>query len=133
MGKKEAVPNRRYTEEFKIEAVKQVTDRGHSVADVAGRLGVSIRGAMSGAHTTGTPLSRGPSGMASTDASSGGAPGPASGRLPWEPLHPAITSNTTTQSDGRMRTMLPAVGAYRDTRCCSPDRRHFRQRMCLPS
>lgn len=34
--------SKRYTEEFKIEAVKQVTDRGHSVADVAGRLGVSI-------------------------------------------------------------------------------------------
>lgn len=30
--------SKRYTEEFKIEAVKQVTDRGHSVADVAGRL-----------------------------------------------------------------------------------------------
>ena len=28
-------------EEFKIEAVKQVTDRGHSVADVAERLGVT--------------------------------------------------------------------------------------------
>lgn len=34
--------SKRYTEEFKAEAVKQVTDRGHSVADVAGRLGVSI-------------------------------------------------------------------------------------------
>ncbi len=33
--------NKRYTEEFKV-AVKQVTDRGHSVADVAARLGVSI-------------------------------------------------------------------------------------------
>lgn len=31
----------RYTEEFKIEAVKQVTERGHPVADVAARLGVS--------------------------------------------------------------------------------------------
>lgn len=30
-----------YTEEFKIEAVKQVADRGHSVAEVAARLGVS--------------------------------------------------------------------------------------------
>jgi len=28
---------KRYTEEFKIEAVKQVTDRGYSVADVAAR------------------------------------------------------------------------------------------------
>ncbi|MEH6669510.1 MULTISPECIES: IS3 family transposase [Halopseudomonas] len=33
--------NPRYTEEFKIEAVKQVADRGHSVAEVAARLGVS--------------------------------------------------------------------------------------------
>lgn len=32
---------KRYTDEFKIEAVKQVTDRGHAVADVAERLGVS--------------------------------------------------------------------------------------------
>jgi len=31
----------RYPEEFKVEAVKQVTDRGHSVADVAQRLGVT--------------------------------------------------------------------------------------------
>lgn len=27
--------NKRYPEEFRIEAVKQVTERGHSVADVA--------------------------------------------------------------------------------------------------
>ncbi len=33
---------KRYTEEFKIGAVKQVTQRGHSVSDVAERLGVSI-------------------------------------------------------------------------------------------
>jgi transposase len=32
---------KRYTDEFKIEAVKQVTDRGHAVADVAERLGIS--------------------------------------------------------------------------------------------
>ena len=32
---------KRYTEEFKVEAVKQVTDRGHPVADVATRLGVT--------------------------------------------------------------------------------------------
>ena len=32
---------KRYPEEFKIEAVRQVTQRGHSVAEVAGRLGVS--------------------------------------------------------------------------------------------
>jgi transposase len=32
---------KRYPDEFKIEAVKQVTDRGHSAADVAKRLGIS--------------------------------------------------------------------------------------------
>ena len=34
---------KRYTEDLKAEAVKQVTDRDHPVADVANRLGVSIR------------------------------------------------------------------------------------------
>ena len=32
---------KRYTEEFKKEAVKQVTERGHSVSDVAKRLGTT--------------------------------------------------------------------------------------------
>ncbi len=32
---------KRYPEEFKIEAVKQVVDRGYSVADVARRLDVT--------------------------------------------------------------------------------------------
>lgn len=32
---------KRYTQEFKDEAVRQVTDRGHSTADVAARLGIS--------------------------------------------------------------------------------------------
>ena len=32
---------KRYPDEFKMEAVKQVIDRGHSVADVAGRLGLT--------------------------------------------------------------------------------------------
>lgn len=31
----------RYTAEFKAEAVKQVTERGHGVVEVANRLGVS--------------------------------------------------------------------------------------------
>ena len=31
----------RFTEEFKTEAVRQVTERGHPVAEVAARLGVS--------------------------------------------------------------------------------------------
>ena len=33
--------NKRYTEEFKIEAVKQITERGYTVYDVAKRLGVT--------------------------------------------------------------------------------------------
>lgn len=33
--------SKRYTEEFKVEAVKQVTERGHSVPNVAARQGVS--------------------------------------------------------------------------------------------
>ena len=34
--------SKRYPEEFKIAAVRQVTDRGHSVADVAARLDVTV-------------------------------------------------------------------------------------------
>ncbi|ENU16073.1 putative HTH-type transcriptional regulator, transposon related ORF [Acinetobacter lwoffii] len=33
--------SKRYPEEFKIEAVKQVTEKGHSVAEVAARLGTT--------------------------------------------------------------------------------------------
>jgi transposase len=33
--------NKRYPKEFKVEAVKQVINRGHSVADVASRLGMT--------------------------------------------------------------------------------------------
>lgn len=33
--------SKRYPEEFKIEAVKQVTERGHPVAEVASRIGIS--------------------------------------------------------------------------------------------
>jgi len=33
--------SKRYQEEFKIEVVKQITERGHPVAEVAGRIGVS--------------------------------------------------------------------------------------------
>ena len=32
---------KRYSEEFKVEAVKQVTERGYSVYEVANRLGIS--------------------------------------------------------------------------------------------
>ena len=35
--------NQRYTPEFKDEAVRQVTERGHTVAEVSERLGVSTR------------------------------------------------------------------------------------------
>ena len=34
---------KRYTEEFKVEAVKQVTERGYSVQEVAERLGISTK------------------------------------------------------------------------------------------
>jgi transposase len=34
---------KRYPEDFKIEAVKQVTDRGYKVAEVAQRLGVTVK------------------------------------------------------------------------------------------
>ena len=30
-----------FTEDFKLDAIKQITERGHSVADVSTRLGVS--------------------------------------------------------------------------------------------
>ena len=33
--------NKSYTEEFKIEAVKQITERGHAAAEVVARLGAS--------------------------------------------------------------------------------------------
>jgi len=34
---------KRYTQEFKIEAVKQITERGYSVAEVSERLGLSSK------------------------------------------------------------------------------------------
>jgi transposase len=33
--------SKRYTDEFRSEAVKQVTERGHTVAEVAVRIGIS--------------------------------------------------------------------------------------------
>ena len=33
----------RYTDEFKVEAVKQITERGHSTVEVAKRLGISAK------------------------------------------------------------------------------------------
>tara|TARA_R110001599_G_scaffold51856_1_gene145436 strand:- start:1535 stop:1753 length:219 start_codon:yes stop_codon:yes gene_type:complete len=41
---------KRYTDEFKIEAVKQVTERGYKIAEVAERLGVSYK-----SYTLGLP------------------------------------------------------------------------------
>jgi len=35
--------NRKYTEEFKAEAIKQVTERGYKVQDVCERLGISSK------------------------------------------------------------------------------------------
>lgn len=35
--------SKRYTDEFKIEAVKQVTERGYSLREVATRLGVTTK------------------------------------------------------------------------------------------
>jgi transposase len=37
-----SVSGKRYTDEFKIEAVRQVTERGHKVTEVASRLGVAM-------------------------------------------------------------------------------------------
>jgi transposase len=34
---------KRYNEEFKIEAVRQVTDRGYKVSEVAARLGITTK------------------------------------------------------------------------------------------
>ncbi len=36
-----SLSGKRYTDEFKIEAVKQVIQRDHSIADVAQRLGIT--------------------------------------------------------------------------------------------
>lgn len=51
--------NKRYTTEFKVEAVKQVTERGYSVRDVASRLGVStwsLYDWIRATRKTGTPV-----------------------------------------------------------------------------
>lgn len=41
-----------YPEEFKIEAVKQITERHHRVADVPARIGVSHTACTSGSKLT---------------------------------------------------------------------------------
>ena len=45
----------RYPEEFKAEAVKQITERGHKVADVSARLGVSQHSLYEGIKARRTP------------------------------------------------------------------------------
>ncbi len=41
MTQEDHVSNKRYTEEFKVKAVKQITERSYSVSDVAQRLGIT--------------------------------------------------------------------------------------------
>lgn len=50
--------SKRNTEAFNVEAVRQVTDRGHSVADVAGRLGIDENGVENGVRLTSRRSSR---------------------------------------------------------------------------
>ncbi len=40
--------NKRYTEEFKVKAVKQITEHGYSVSDVAQRLGITTHSLYAG-------------------------------------------------------------------------------------
>ena len=49
---------KRYTDEFKIEAVRQVTERGHRVRDVAERLGITTHSLYSWIQKFGKPKSR---------------------------------------------------------------------------
>lgn len=47
---------KRYTEEFKLEAVKQVTERGYPATEVAARLGVSSHSLYHWARRYSAPL-----------------------------------------------------------------------------
>ena len=47
--------SKRYTQEFKDEALKQISDRGHSIADVSDRLGVSIHSLYAWQKLSGKP------------------------------------------------------------------------------
>jgi transposase len=49
---------KRYTDEFKKEAVKQVTDRGYSVSDVAKRLGTTTHSLYLWLKKYGEPIPR---------------------------------------------------------------------------
>lgn len=46
---------KRYTDEFKIEAVRQVTERGHRVVEVAERLGITTHNLYSWIKRFGSP------------------------------------------------------------------------------
>jgi len=48
---------KRYTEEFKVEAVKQVIDRGYPVSSVAKRLGVTTKSIHDWVSRSGNPSS----------------------------------------------------------------------------
>ena len=48
--------SKRYPEEFKIEAVKQVVDRGHSVSSVATRLDITTHSLYTWIKNTGRTL-----------------------------------------------------------------------------
>lgn len=50
--------SKRYTEEFKLEAVKQVTERGFSVYDVAARLGTTTHSLYAWIRQYGNPPSQ---------------------------------------------------------------------------
>ena len=47
--------NQPYPEEFKLEAVKQITERGHKVAEVSARIGVSQHSLYKWLKAYGTP------------------------------------------------------------------------------
>ncbi|PLW78644.1 hypothetical protein C0081_03415 [Cohaesibacter celericrescens] len=53
------MPNLHFTEEFKIEAIKQITERGYSVAYVSHRLGDSTRSLYAWKKRYGKPRDQG--------------------------------------------------------------------------
>ncbi|PLX69993.1 MAG: hypothetical protein C0603_03385 [Denitrovibrio sp.] len=50
--------NKRYTDEFKIEVVKQVTEQGHSTSDVATRLCITTSNIYNWIKKFGSPYSK---------------------------------------------------------------------------
>ncbi|QIL69011.1 IS3 family transposase [Diaphorobacter sp. HDW4B] len=59
--------NQRYPQEFKTEAVKQITERGHKVADVSARLGVSQHSLYQWIKAQGTPAHDRPAQVSQTE------------------------------------------------------------------